>query len=109
MRSLRKNTESPFNKEDAYLRAENRIKKLKGFYWHLFWYVIINLFLIILKLVYDLNDEFWSFNTFSTAIFWGVGLCFHAFGVFGKHLIFSRDWENRKIQEFLDKDKNQWE
>jgi len=41
----------------------------------------------------------------STAFFWGIGLAFHAYGVFGKHLLFSKDWEERKIKEFMEKDK----
>ena len=30
-----------FRKEDAYLRAQKRLKELKGFYGHAFWYVVV--------------------------------------------------------------------
>ncbi|OEK07559.1 hypothetical protein A8C32_17330 [Flavivirga aquatica] len=97
----------PFQKEESYIRAEKRLKELKGFYWHAFWYVVVNIFLIIIIGVN--NKVFWHFGTFSTAIFWGIGLGCHAIGVFGKNLIFSKKWEERKIQEYMDKDKKYWE
>lgn len=96
-----------YPKEEIYIRAEKRLKAVKGFYWHAFWYVIVNIFLIIV--ISSNNDSFWHFGTFSTAIFWGIGLGFHALGVFGKHLIFSKSWEDRKIKEYMDKDKKHWE
>jgi len=57
------------------------------------------------------NDSFfWSWQTFSTALFWGIGLVAHGLSVFGKNLFFSSNWEEKKIQEFMDKDKSQkWE
>lgn len=100
-------TNESYKKENAYLRAEKRVKELKGFYWHAFWYVVVNIFLIFI--VGGNSDEFWNFGTFSTAIFWGIGLAFHAMGVFGKNLIFSKSWEERKVQEYIDKDKKRWE
>ena len=93
-----------YYREDAYLRAEKRLKAIKGFYWHAFWYLIINIFLIVF--IGIKSSHFWSFGTFSTAVFWGIGLGFHALGVFGKNLFFSKSWEDRKIKEYMEKDKN---
>ncbi|MGB5418353.1 2TM domain-containing protein [Algibacter sp.] len=95
-----------YQKEEAYLRAKKRVKALKGFYWHAFWYVAVNIFLI--TTIVSSGGHLWSFGTFSTAIFWGIGLGFHAIGVFGKNLVFSKSWEERKIREYMDNDKNQW-
>jgi hypothetical protein len=36
---------------------------------------------------------------------WGIGMVFHAYGVFGKNILFGADWE-RKIKELMDKDSN---
>jgi|SRR5690606_533653 hypothetical protein len=96
-----------YKKEDAYLRAEKRLKELKGFYWHAFWYVVVNVFIFGMVIVN--GGEFMYFGTFSTAFFWGIGLGFHAIGVFGKNRLFSKSWEERKIQEYMDKDKKTWE
>jgi hypothetical protein len=94
-----------YKKEDAYIRAQKRLKEIKGFYWHAFWYVVVNIFLLIMIIPNSRGNNWWHFGTFSTPIFWGIGLAFHALGVFGKNLIFGKAWEERKIQEFMDKDK----
>ena len=97
-----------YKKEDAYLRAQKRLKQIKGFYWHAFWYVAVNIF-IVATVASSTNGDIWHFGTFSTPIFWGIGLGFHALSVFGKNLVFSKSWEDRKIKEYMDKEKNKWE
>ena len=97
-----------FKKEEAYLRAEKRLKALKGFYSHAFFYVVVNLFLIGM-IAFNSNGDFWNFGTFSTAFFWGIGLFFHAMGVFSKAALFSKNWEDRKMQEYMKKDETRWE
>ena len=98
--------QNDFYRQEAYLRAQKKVKKIIGFYWHLASYVIINLFLIFFLGAH--NSDFWSLGTFSTAIFWGIGLFFHFIGVFGADLIFGKNWEQRKIKEYMDKDKKNW-
>jgi 2TM domain len=99
-----------FNQEEAYIRAKKRLDKLKGFYWHLAWYIIVNTFLIItIARNLDSDETIWQFGTFATAFFWGIGLFFHFMGVFGLSIFFSKDWENRKIEEYMNKDKRNWE
>ena len=94
-------------------KAMKKVKSIKGFYKHLAVYIIINILLIAMHWR-DLEpgEEFLSFATFSTAIFWGFGLAIHAFGVFGTDVFFGSDWEDRKIREIMDKDggsKEKWE
>ncbi|MFV9550271.1 2TM domain-containing protein [Algibacter sp. PT7-4] len=93
-------------KEQAYARAKKRVNELKAFYWHAFWYIAVNVFLI--SIIVLNGGSLWHFGTLSTAIFWGIGLGFHALSVFGKNLVFSKSWEERKIKEYMDKDKKQW-
>ncbi len=100
-------SQSDFYREDAYIRAQKKVKKIVGFYWHLASYVIVNLFLIFI--IGKNTANFWSFATFSTAIFWGIGLFFHFLGVFGPDFFFGKNWEQRKIKEYMDKDKKRWE
>ncbi|MBE9489680.1 MAG: 2TM domain-containing protein [Bacteroidetes bacterium] len=102
--------QAKFNKEEAYLRAKKKLDKLKGFYWHLAAYIIVNIFLIsMVSGNLHEGESFWQFETFATAIFWGIGLMFHFFGVFGPGFLFGKNWEERKINEFMDKDKRHWE
>ncbi|GAA4281026.1 2TM domain-containing protein [Gaetbulibacter aestuarii] len=99
---------SKHKSEDAYFRAQKRVKEIKGFYWHLFWYVVVNVFLIYL-FTREGNQDFWSFSTFTTAFFWGIGLSFHGLRVFGKNIFFSKSWEQRKMKEFMEKERKNWE
>ena len=95
-----------YEREESYLRAKKKVDKLVGFYWHLAVYVVINLFLILL-IGLNSGQGFWSFGTYATAFFWGIGLFFHFLGVFGPNFMFGKDWEDRKIKEYMDKDRDQ--
>jgi len=101
--------------EDKYIRAKKKVEKLKGFYWHLASYLVVNLFISITKIVRNLNngetfmEAFWDFGTFAVWFFWGIGIFFHALGVFKQNILFSKDWEERKINEFMEEEKQQWE
>jgi hypothetical protein len=88
-------------------RAAKRVKALKGFYQHLAIYLIVNSVLLIIK-ARDLepHEALFTSSTFSTQIFWGLGLGIHAFGTFGTSAVFGTDWEERKIRELMDKDKD---
>jgi 2TM domain-containing protein len=104
------NAQANFNKEEAYLRAKKKLDKIKGFYWHLASYIVVNAFLIIMIAInLDYDESIWQFGTFATALFWGIGLTFHFLGVFGPDFFFGKGWEERKINEFMDKDKRHWE
>ena len=50
------------------------------------------------------NEAFFDFGTFAVWIFWGIGIFFHTMGMFGKNLIFGKEWEERKIKEYMQKD-----
>ncbi len=102
--------QSKFELEDAYLRAKKRVDKIKGFYWHLFWYVVVNIFL--LSMIYarlGKSETIWQYRHFSTAFFWGIGLLFHFLGTFGTNVLFGKEWEKKQIEKYMDKDKRRWE
>ncbi len=96
--------EEQYSKEEAYLRAKEKVKKLLGFYWHVASYVIVNLFIIIV--IVSNGGTLFSFGTFATAIFWGIGLLFHFLSVFGPDFLFGKNWEERKTKEFMEKEQN---
>lgn len=98
--------EHQYLEEEKYLSAKKKVEKIKGFYWHLFWYILVNGYLLIM--IYrnlDADESLFEYSHFATAFFWGIGLFFHWLGVFGKNIIFSKEWEDRKMKEFMDKDK----
>lgn len=102
--------ENDFFEEKRYLKAQKRVKEIKGFYWHLFWYIAVNIFISFGGSIGhiisggSISELHFNFGMFSVWIFWGIGLFFHWFGVFGRHFTFSKSWEERKIKEFMDKD-----
>ncbi|MBW1295940.1 2TM domain-containing protein [Aquimarina litoralis] len=91
-------------KRQKYLNAKKRVEAEKGFYSHFTAYVIINVFLLLINL--DFLDDgfrnFFNWNLYITPFFWGIGLFFHWVKVFNPNIIFSKQWEERKIKEILD-------
>ncbi len=102
------NANTDFRREEAYIRAKKRVDNLIGFYWHLAVYIVINIFLILL-IALNTQQGFFGFGPYATALFWGIGLLFHFFAVFGPDFIFGKDWEKRKIEEYMDKERKNWE
>ncbi|MDO4229946.1 MAG: 2TM domain-containing protein [Capnocytophaga sp.] len=85
--------------QKAYEKAKKRVKKLKGFYEHLFIYIIVNLFIVGLNL-YQSPTKLWCV----WVIFgWGVGLFSHAMSVFVPNIFLGKNWEERKIKELMEK------
>jgi hypothetical protein len=98
--------------DERYYLAYKRVKRIKGFYIHLLVYVLVNLFILGRKYYDDGSVNFYDWDTFSTPIFWGIGIIAHASSVFGKDLFFSDNWEERKIKEYMEKEKEKekkWE
>lgn len=94
---------SQFNEENnAYLRAKKRVDELKGFYGNFTTYCIVIPSLALINYI-----TYWDHKWFIYPMLgWGLGVTFHAIGVFG----YGKSWEERKIQEIINKDKsNSWE
>lgn len=92
------------NKESKYIRAKERVDELKKFYGNLTSYVVVISGLAVLN--YYING--WSYMWFLWAAFgWGIGILFHAIGTFNVNPFFGKDWEERKIKEYMDKDENE--
>ena len=87
--------------ELMYMKAKKRIKDIKGFYTHL----VVMLFTI--PLVIWVNLEFVPGFHFFWYAAGGMALSvfFNWLGVFGfSYLGMGKDWEQRKIQEFMKQD-----
>lgn len=98
--------ESGISREE-YHAAYKRVKRIKGFYTHLIVYVLVNSYLIVNQCFDDNSFQaLFQLHTYSTAFFWGIGLVAHGLSVFGREIFFGSDWEERKIRELMNKDKN---
>ena len=99
------------NEEIKYQEVLKRVKKLKGFYTHLAVYIMINIMIVILNIQnLEAGESYFKKENFFTAFFWGIGLLAHALSTFVPTWFLGNNWEEKKIKEFMDKDKNQkWE
>ena len=89
------------NEDPKYEEARKRVKVLRGFYVNLFFYVIVNIFLIILNLLTSPDRLLFYW----VLIGWGIGIVFQALSVFGKNAMFGSNWEEKKIKEYMNKNK----
>ena len=92
-------TTTNFSENMAYDRAKVQVEKMKSFYGNLMAYCTVIPILIFVNLTTDSN-HIWFYWPM---IGWGFGLLFHGLGVFG----ITSNWEERKIQELLNKNKEQ--
>ena len=97
--------------QSKYENAVKRVKKIKGFYSHLLVYIVINIMILIVNVQsLDKAESYISLENFSTALFWGIGLAAHGLSVFGPNFILGQNWEEKKINELMEKEKNnKWE
>lgn len=83
-----------------YTRAKEKVEALKGFYANVISYCVIIPFLIWLN--YITTDFPW---VIFAAVGWGLGVILHAMEVYGYNPLLGKGWEERKIREFMNKDK----
>jgi len=97
--------------EIKYQEALKRVKKIKGFYTHAIVYVFVNIMIVFLNVKnLDPGETYFQFKNFMTVFFWGIGLLAHGLSVFVPNWIMGQNWEERKIKEFMEKEKaNKWE
>jgi hypothetical protein len=83
---------------ELYKLAKKRVARLRDFYITVFIFVVVNIFSYATD--YFTNGEItWAYwVTFG----FGIGLLFHAAGVLSESNNWFRNWESRKIKEFID-------
>lgn len=91
--------------ESAYFKAQKRVEDIKGFYGNLWSFIVICGGLAGLNLV--TYPQYWWF--LYPTIGWGIGVAIHAMSVFHYMPFLGRDWEEKKIQQLMEKEKsNKW-
>ena len=95
-------TQDKIKHEEAVMK----VKKIKAFYMHLIVFILVNTYVIIKKTNHiDEGETIW--HAFKLAFFWGIGLVFHGLRTFDLIPFFGKDWEDRKVKEMIEKEKNQ--
>ena len=93
--------ENRYENDDRYYKAKKRVDEIKGFYGNLISYVAVNLGLLVLNLV--TSPEYLWF--FWPLLGWGLGVLIHGMKVFNFMPFLGKDWEEQKIKEFMEKEK----
>ncbi|OSY87797.1 hypothetical protein WH52_10260 [Tenacibaculum holothuriorum] len=99
----------PNTEEIKYLQAKKRVEALKGYYWHVAIYLIINTLTSWKNILRGLeNGEsiieiFYDYKVSFSWIVWGIILIIHTIRVFGFNNSFTKNWEDRKIKEYMNK------
>ena len=97
-------TQSTSQIDDSYVSARKHVEELKEFYYSLISYFIVIPFLIFIWYRFTPHTIQWFwFPMFG----WGMGLCFQAYKVYVNNGVLGRNWEKRKIDEFMQEEENQ--
>ncbi len=82
-----------------YVRAKEKVDKIKKFYGNLTSYCVIIPALAIFNYLTS-NRLSW---VFFPSIGWGIGILFHAMEVFDLNPILGKNWEEKKIKELMNR------
>lgn len=96
-----------YNEEDKYYLAKKKVENIKGFYGNLASFIVVNTVLLFINL-WTSPDHLWFYWPL---MWWGLGVLFHGLKVFELLPTLGKDWEDRKIKELMEKEKenkNKW-
>lgn len=99
--------ERNYTEEERYNLAKKRVQEVKGFYGNLTAYIVVNVFLMIVNLLAS-PEHLWFYWPM---LGWGIGVLFHGLRVFNYMPFLGKDWEERKMKEFMEEEerrKNQF-
>ncbi|MDO6743828.1 2TM domain-containing protein [Tenacibaculum soleae] len=97
------------NQSEKYLKAQKRVEDIKSFYKHLAVYVLVNLFFIGRRIYKDIQfgdsitEALTEASNYKLFFIWGLFLIFHAISTFGIVNLLGKNWEERKIKEYMEK------
>ena len=61
------------SEENLYNRAERRVDEKIGFYRHLYSFIVVNVILLVINILFSRGEWWFYWVTF----FWGIGLVSH--------------------------------
>ncbi|WP_299781775.1 2TM domain-containing protein [uncultured Formosa sp.] len=97
--------------QERYERAKKRVRRISGFYRHTLIYIVVNLVLVLINIKnLDPGESYFQWKNFITLGSWGIGLLAHGVSVFLPTLVIGKNWEDDKIKELMEKERNhKWE
>ena len=92
-------TQETYIDDKRYVRAKEKVEKIKGFYSNLISYIVV--IPILAYVNYRTTDFPW---VIFPILGWGFGLVSHGMEAYGYSPFVGKNWEERKIREFMNKD-----
>lgn len=94
--------EPDYTEAKRYQQAQKKVKEIRAFYEHLTVFIIVSITLVVINLM--TSPEYLWFIW--CMLGWGIGVVIHGLKAFGLSPFFNKAWEERKIKEILEKEKN---
>ncbi len=88
--------EARLGMSDAEVRAYRDVRKLRGFYMHLFQYVVV---IGVLAVINASSPGRWWVQW--PAMGWGIGIVAHGLSIWRHNPLFGAEWERRQIEKRL--------
>lgn len=85
--------------DKLYRMAEKRADEKIAFYRHLYSYIAVNVFFIILNVVFS-PGKWWFYWV---TVFWGIGLLIHFFKIFVLADKLNGEYRDKMIEKEMDK------
>lgn len=86
------------SENEKYIRAKEKVQKIKEFYGNLASYCLVIPFLAYINyMTTGLKLPWFLFPMFG----WGIGLFFHYIEAFDWHPIFGKNWQKRRIKKYM--------
>ena len=100
------------DKANKLERAKKRVDELKKFYKHVAFFIVINGFFIGRRIYKDIEygdsvfEAFTDISNYRLFFWWSVILVLHGLKTYRFDFFFGKNWEERKIKEEMNKNKN---
>lgn len=83
--------------KERLANARKKAGQIRGFYTHLFFYVVVISGLAVINILTDSGTLWFIFPMLG----WGIGILAHGWGTFYADNMFGKEWEDRKVREIL--------
>ncbi|MCA0132152.1 2TM domain-containing protein [Winogradskyella alexanderae] len=95
---------SDHNKE-RLAEAKRQVKRIKLFYIHLVGYLVVVALVLLNFYIMDkgLHEKAITWVNTTTLVGWTIFIFIHYWTVFKGRFLFKKEWEDRKIKEYLNK------
>jgi hypothetical protein len=94
--------------EKKYAEAKAKVERIKMFYIHLLGYIVASGFILYNSLTIEeghkFEDSVLAINV-SSLVIWGIVIIVHGWSAFKGRILFSKKWEERKVKEYMNNDK----